>query len=158
MKSTNMPGSDFELLATSRATALILHRYGALTDLPAELAQVVWVTAYRACAIGLKVENGGGAHAITKSMLIGGGHDARELEHRTRQMEFLNQLVPAVREARLEDRNADAQLAVDILKWCILDAPEMSNIRLFIARKFAKADPMYSQGLPQELMRQPRDA
>ena len=34
---------------------------------------------------------------------------------------------------------------VDILKWGILDAPDMSGIRRLAARKFAKADPMYGQ-------------
>lgn len=147
-----MLSADFEILAASRATALILRQYGVLVDLPVELAKVVWVIAYRACAIGMKVEDGGGAQAITKSLLVGGGHDAREFEQRTRQMEFLAKIVPIVRAAKSQDRRVDAQLAVDILKWNIIDAPDMSNIRRLIARKLAKADPMYSQDLPQELM------
>ena len=45
MKNANMPGADLESLAASRATALILHRYGALTDSPAESAAVKQVVA-----------------------------------------------------------------------------------------------------------------
>jgi hypothetical protein len=152
MKNAHMSSADFEMLAADRATALILRCYGGLGDLSEEFAKVIWVTAYRACAIGLQLESGG-AEAITKSMLVGGGHDARELEQRTRQMEFLNQIVPIVRAAKPKDRRADAQLAVDILKWNIIDAADMSNIRRLIARKRAEADPMYSQELPQELVR-----
>lgn len=148
-----MSSADFEMLAADRATALILGRYGGLGDLPEELAQVIWVTAYRACAIGLRIETGGGAKAITKSMLICGGHDARELEQRTHQMEFLEQIVPIIRAAKPKEREADTRLAVDILKWNIIKAAEMSGIRRLIARKLAKADPMYSQSIPQELAR-----
>lgn len=147
-----MPGMDFDPLAADRAIALILRQYGGLQDLPPEFAKAIWVTAYRACSIGIKMESGGGALAFTKSMLVGGGHDARELEQRTHQMEFLKQMVPIVRAAKPKDRRVDAQLAVDILKWNIIDAADMSNIRRLIARKLAKADPMYSQQLPHELV------
>jgi hypothetical protein len=151
LERAHMQNTDFETLAADRATALILIRYGGLGDLPQELAQVVWITVYRACAIGLKVENGGGASAITKSMLVGGGHDARELQERTLQMKFLQQIVPIIRAANPTDRRADVQLAVDVLKWNIIDAADMSGIRRMIARKLARADPMYNQPIPQGL-------
>jgi hypothetical protein len=93
-----MSNADFATLAADRAAALILSRYGRLGDLSEELAHVIWVTAYRACAIGLKVESDGGAWAITKSVLSG-GDVAPELKERTLQMEFLQKIVPIVRAA-----------------------------------------------------------
>lgn len=152
MKNMNTPNAELEVLAASRAITLILQNFGALTDLPLELAKVVWVTSYRASVIWSKVESGGGAIALTKSMLVGGGHDAREFEERTSQIKFLNRIVPMLRAANPKDKKSDTQLVVDILKWEILDASDMSYIRRLIARKFAKVDAMYDQSLPQELM------
>ena len=148
-----MVREDLETRSADRAMRLILDRYGGLGDLPEEFALVVWVTVYRACATSLKLEAGGGARALMKSMLVGHGLDALEFEQRTLQMGFLEQIVPIIRDAKPKDRRADVQLATDVLKWGIIDAADMSGIRRFIARKIAKADPMYSQSIPSGLVK-----
>lgn len=134
-----------------RAIELISRKYGSLKDLPEEFRQVIWVTAYRASAISLKIENDGGAIALTKSMLIGGGLDAREFETSIRELEFLVQMVPIVRSGQPRQKAADAQLVIDILKWGIIDAPNMSVVRRMITRKFASADKMYDMPMPEEI-------
>jgi hypothetical protein len=145
-----MPGPHE--LAIERAIKLIGGKYGSLRDLPEELRQVVWVTAYRASAIGLKIEADGGPMALMKSMLIDGGRDAKEFEACSLQLQFLEQMVPIVRSAEGRQKLADAQLAVDILKWGIEDAANMSAIRRMIARKFAKADSLYEMAVPEGVL------
>jgi len=145
-----MPGPHE--LAMERAINLIRGKYGSLRDLPEEFRQVVWVTAYRASAIGLKIEAGGGSMALMKSMLTDGGRDAKEFEACTRQLQFLEQMVPIVRSADGRQKLADAQLVVDMLKWGITDAADMSAIRRTIARKFAKADGLYEMAVPEDVL------
>ena len=99
----------------------------------------------------MEVERGGGATALTKSMLIGGGADAREFDRRTRQLGFLKQIVPSVRAGTLREQQAEAQLVIDMLKWN-MPATEISGIRRLLARKFAKADAMYNQPIPAVLL------
>ena len=142
-----MSSADFESPVAKRTITLIQHQHGSLADLPQELVHVIWVTTYRACEISMKVEEGGGAIALTKSLLVGGGADARELDRRTRQLGFLKQIVPSVRAGTLRERQADAQLVIDMLKWN-MPATEMSGIRRLMARRLAKADAMYKQPVP----------
>lgn len=87
-----------------RAIELISSKYGSLKNLPEEFRQVIWVTAYRASAIGLKIESSGGAEALTKSVLIDGGRDAREFESSILALEFLEQMVPIVRSGQPDKR------------------------------------------------------
>lgn len=134
-----------------RAIALILQKYGSLKDLPDEFRKVVWVTIYQACAIGLKLEQGGGPNAIAKSFLMDAGRETFDMGEAVRRMEFLEQMVPLVRSGNPRESAGNAQLVVDMLKWGILDAPDMSGIRRLAARKFAKADPMYGQPIPARL-------
>ena len=134
-----------------RAIELISSKYGSLNYLPEEFRQVIWVTVYRASAIALKIENAGSAIALTKSMLIGGGIDAREFETSIRELELLEQMVPIVRSGQPRQKAADAQLVVDILKWGIIDAPNISAVRRMITRKFASANKMYGMPMPNEI-------
>ena len=145
-----MSSTDFASAASKRAIHLIRDHHGSVADLPQELVQVIWVTTCRACEISMKMEEGGGAAALTKSLLIDGGIDMREFERRTRQLDFLKQIVPSVRAGTSREREADAQLVIDMLKWN-MPATEMSAIRRMLARKFAKADPMYNQPIPSGL-------
>lgn len=140
-------------ITIKRAISLIRGKYGCLQDLPEEFRQVVWVTAYRASAIGLKVEAGGGLTALMKSTLVDGSRDAREFETCTRQLHFLEQMVPIVRSAEGKQKLADAQLVVDILKWGIIDAADISAIKRMIARKLAKADGLYEMQIPEDVLR-----
>ena len=142
-----MSSADLESPVAKRTIALIQDQHGSLADLPQELVHVIWVTTYRACEISMEIERGGGAHALTKSMLVGGGTDAREFDRRTRQLGFLKQIVPSIKAGTLRERQADTQLVVDMLKWN-MPATEMSGIRRLLARKFAKADAMYNQPIP----------
>ena len=142
---------DLESPIAKRSIALIQIQHGSLADLPQELAHVIWVTTYRACEITIELEKGGEATALTKSMLIGGGADAREFDRRTRQLGFLKQIVPSVRAGTLREQQADAQLVIDMLKWN-MPATEISGIRRLLARKFAKADAMYNQPIPAVLL------
>ena len=139
-------------LETERAINLVRAKYGSLVDLPEEFRQVVWVTAYRASAIALKIEAGGGPMALMKSMLADGGRDAKEFDTCTRQLQFVEQMVPIVRSANGRQKLADAQLVVDILKWGITDAADMSAIRRTIARKLAKAHPLYETAVPEDVL------
>lgn len=146
-----MPDPNFEALTSSRAISLILSRYGIIGDLPEGLAHVVWVTVFRACAIGLTVENDGGVSAIVKSRLSD-GLVASELEERILQMQFLRKIIPIVRKSDRKNRQAVAQLATDVLKWGIVEAANMSSARRSIARLVARADPMYKRPVPHELL------
>lgn len=91
------------------------------------------------------------ATALAKSMLIDGGRDAQEWETSIQELEFLEQMVPIVRSGQPRQKTADAQLVVDILKWRIIDAANLSTVRRMIMRKFASADKMYNMPVPEEI-------
>ena len=137
--------------AEERAIKMISKRYGSLKDIPKEFRQVIWVTAYKASAIGLKIERDGGAEAITKNILLDGGRDAKALKSSVLELQFLDKMVENVRTGKGIERYADAQLVVDVLKWKMEDVTSMSRISRIINRIFAKADKLYDMQVPKKV-------
>jgi hypothetical protein len=135
--------SALDAEVVQRTVNLIRSKYGSLAHLPAELQHTVWVTVYRACEISMKVEQAGGSRAITKSMLLGDGRDAFELDSATRKLDLLQKMLPIVRTEPPGAREAAAQLVVDMLKWGMVDAPNTPALKRAIGRGFAKADSLY---------------
>lgn len=137
----------------SRAVELIEQRFGPLSDLPEQLRGVIWVTVYRSCEVAIEVERNGGSKAILKSALVGGGVSGYEFEMALRKLQLLQEMIPIIRQSRSKsERNADAQLLTDILKWGIRNAGELSPIRRALARTFARADPLYAEPMPSEVL------
>lgn len=61
-------------------------------------------------------------------------------------------MIPIIRSsASRAAQLADSQLLIDLLKWGIVDAGNMSGLRRTIARQFAKADPEYENPIPREV-------
>ena len=136
-----------------RAVEMIKKNFGSIRDLPKQVWPVIWVTVYRSCEIAMKVEAGGGSNTIVKSILLDGGRDAYEFERGIRKIEFLRNFIPLIRQAKSEIEQLGASsLLIDILKWDIADAGEMSILRRIIARLFAKADPLYAYPVPDEVL------
>lgn len=132
---------------------MIKKNFGSIRDLPKQVWPVIWVTAYRSCETAMKIEASGGSNAIVKSMLLGGGRDVYEFERGVRKIELLRNLLPLIRQAKSEmERLGNSSLLIDILKWDITDAGEMSSLRRIIARQFAKADPLYAYPIPDEIL------
>ena len=70
-----------------------------------------------------------------------------------RRLEFLRKMIPSIRRNQSErGKLADSQLLIDLLKWDILDAPNMTLWQRFRARRSAKADPMYQQLVPSAIL------
>lgn len=125
--------------------------FGTIGDLQKQLQSVVWVTVFRTCQISDKFKDG--QIAITRALLSGNMGDVAEFERRIREMEFLKDMIPLVRKAKSKAaRNGDTFLIVDILRWSILDAAEMSNFQRMKARFFAVCDSMYKHDVPMELL------
>jgi hypothetical protein len=158
-----------------RAVEMIKKNFGRIRDLPKQVWPVIWVTAYRSCEIAMKIEAIGGSNpivksmlvgdsrdcdymdtvgrGIAKSMLVGDSRDVYELERGIRKIELLQNLLPIIRQAKSKaDRLGDSSLLIDILKWDIIDAGKMSILRRIIARRFAKADPLYAYPIPDEIL------
>ena len=57
-----------------------------------------------------------------------------------------------VRKTSATERADVAQLLIDILKWDIDNAGEMSGLRRAVVRRFAKADSLYGAPVPNELL------
>jgi hypothetical protein len=74
------------------------------------------------------------------------------MEEATLELEFLKETVPIIQHSRSSWKQAaDSQLLVDMLKWKLLDAPNMSLLRRAWARRKAKPDPMYDRPVPLQL-------
>ena len=140
------------------AIELILKKFGNLRDLSEEFRQVVWVTVYAAMSIGAKIEEGGGARAITKSILLDHGKDARELESSLNQLKFVTQMIHEFRSSNASDAEFAAQMAVDVLKWRMEEAPNMSVLVRMVVRRFSKADKAYGMRVPRPLYTDEDDA
>lgn len=139
-------------LAFARAVAWIQREFGRLDDLPKPLVPVIWITVYRSMETGLEAEGKGGAAGLVRDALQLGNLMTR-LERSAHAVEFLQKMIPTIR-ANQTKRNqlGDSQILIDMLKWGILDAPDMSLWRRFLARRLARADPMYRQAVPPQIM------
>ena len=138
----------------TRAISWIAEHFGSLGDLPVEAAVTVWVTVYRALELGATVEREGLYQAAAKMSKHGKNIRAvvelnARIEKSTMTLDFLARYVPIMRDTRNPD---DAQLLVDVLKWGIIDAADMSNWRRTWARRSARADPMFGRPVPVELL------
>jgi hypothetical protein len=135
-----------------RAIDYIHNNWGNLGDLPAPLIPVIWVTVYQSIRIRMKVEAGKSPRGLVKNTLIGNRQLVPSLEQTTVSLKFLHKLIPLIRSTPTRtERLAAAHLAVDILKWGIMDAPRLSDLRRAIIRQFAKADPEYEKPTPPEI-------
>ena len=145
-------GTGMRVDVQARAAALIRKNFGSISDLPESVCLVVWVTAYRSCEVAMNFESSG-PNAIVKDLLAGTGRVGFTFEQSILRMELLRDLVPVIRGAKSgADRLRDAQLLVDILKWNIMDAGNLSRFRRFVARRLAKADDLYRVPVPSDLL------
>jgi hypothetical protein len=142
MRTKNNRSADAEI--RQRSVNLILDNWGTLRDLPAAVVPVVWVTVYRAIEAGMRAEQSGGPAGMVKETLRG-GRLGREVQEATLKIQFLQRYLPLLR------TGGDSQLLIDILKWNITDAADMSRLARAFARMFAKADPLYNQAVPVEI-------
>lgn len=139
-------------LAKRRSVKWILDRFGGLHDLPPEVASVVWVTVYRSMEVGIELEDQGGQRGLMKDMILGGGDLTLRTEQAALKLDFLQEMVHHIRNnPTSSSRLADGQLLVDVLKWGMVDAADMSALRRMWRRRSAKADPLYEGKVPQEL-------
>jgi hypothetical protein len=139
-------------LAFIRAVDWIHRDLGSVHDLPKPVIQVIWVTVYRSMETVLEAEAKGGQWGLAKDALQRGDLTYR-LESSIRRLEFLRKMVAGIRRNQSErGKLADSQLLIDLLKWDILDAPDMSLWQRFRARRSAKADPMYQQPVPSAIL------
>jgi hypothetical protein len=137
-----------EEIAFARAVSWIHREFGRLDDLPKPVIPVIWVTVYRGMETGLEAESKGGALGLVKDALRSGDLLLR-VQESTLAIEFLQKMIPMIRASRSKrDQLGDSQLLIDMLKWGVLDAPDMSLWQRFRARLSAKADPMYQQPVP----------
>jgi len=135
-----------------RAITFIERKWGSLRDLPANLVPVVWVTVFRSQETALIVERSGGSNALVKSTLLDHGKLSLEFNEAIRRIQFLEKIIPVIRSSSSADRLADSQLVVDVLKWGIADAGDMSLLRRTLLRQFAKVDSMYGLSFPTEIV------
>jgi hypothetical protein len=149
-KSNNVPSRE---AVRRRAIDFISKTWGSLGDLHEPIIPVVWVTVYRSLETSMTAEAGGGSIALTKSMLSGGAL-ALEFKNAITRIDFLKKMISVIRSqtGRLE-RWADSRLVIDILKWRIIDAGSMSPLRRTILRQIAKADSLYGDVLPLEIIK-----
>ena len=112
-----------------RAIDYIQGHWGSVGDLPKPLIPVIWVTVYQSLRIAMTAEIEGSPKALLKDQLIGDRQLLPQLEEATARIQFLQKMIPIVRaNATQAKKAADAQLAVDVLKWGILDAPVISGL------------------------------
>lgn len=131
----------------------IVDRLGSLRDLPDEVAKVAWVTVYRCIEVGVDLENQGGQRGLLKNMLLGNGDLMIRTREATLKLDFLQKMILAIRgNSNNSARLADGQLLIDILKWGMTDAAEMSSLRRMWVRRSAQADPLYGSSIPEEIL------
>jgi hypothetical protein len=136
-----------------RAINLIIRNWGTLRDMPPAVVPVVWVTVCRAIEVGLRAEQSGGATGLLKDTLVGGTLGS-EVQQATLKIQFLQRYLAILREeAGRGAQHGNAELLIDILKWNITDAADMSRLMRMLYRMFAKADPAYKQPVPQVICR-----
>lgn len=132
-----------------QAVQLVAKKWGRLGDLPCDLVQVIWVTACQGVEAGLAANS---PMNITTDLLKGGTL-VQELRIATERVNFLDRMILLIRKesdpiARIEISN----LAIDVLKWNIVDAGSMSEARRWFVRKFAKPPAIYDRPVPREIL------
>lgn len=143
---------DRDAAVRDRAIAFTLKKWGSLRDLPAELASVVWVAALNAAEVGMRFEAAGSQGMVTGD-LLSESHFLSMAKVSVAKVQLLDRILPSVRNAGSEnERLGNAQLAVDVLKWNILNAGDMSLTRRAVARLLAKTPPEYRLPMPHELL------
>jgi hypothetical protein len=136
-----------------RSIKWILERLGSLHDLPDDVAATAFVTVYRCIEAGVDLENQGGQRGLLKSMILGNGELMIKTRQATIRLEFLQEMIVAIRKnVSNSARLADGQLLIDILKWGMTDAGEMSGLRRMWVRRSAQADPLYGSPIPREIL------
>jgi hypothetical protein len=139
-------------IIVSRAVEWIRHELGGVHDLSKLVIQVIWVTVYRSMETLLEAEAKGRPLGLLKDTLQQGDLMYR-LESSTNRLNFLRKMIPAIRQNQTErGKHADSQLLIDLLKWDMLDAPDMSLWQRYRARRSGKADPMYEQSVPSAIL------
>jgi len=135
-----------------RAIEYIQKHWGKLGDLPKPLIPVIWVTVYKGLKLAMRAEAKGGPKALVKNALVGDGRLMPSLDEATLRIGLLQKIIPVIRShTSSAAKLADAQLVIDILKWGIEDAGNMTGIRRTLLRQFAKADPEYDKPIPLEI-------
>lgn len=135
----------------SRAINVVRNKWGCLGDLPTSTVAAVWVTVYRAIEVVNAIEKEGGPDALVKDDLLGSGKLSSKFDEAILRIKFLEDMIPTIRSS--EDRTADADLLVDILKWGIVDAGSMSRIGRALRRRFRKCDVLYGLPVPDEVLK-----
>jgi hypothetical protein len=134
--------------AAIRAINWIRDKLGPVGNLPNEVVGVIWVTAFRSMEVAIEAEGQSGPHGLTKDF-IGGGDLMWRLDSATRRLDLITQMIPIIRShGSKREVMGDSQLLVDILKWDIIDAADMSWWQRVRARQSAKSDPMYREPVP----------
>jgi hypothetical protein len=152
VEPTNVP----QEAVRRRAIDFIQKNWGSLGDLPKPLIPVVWVTIYLSLKIAVVVEAEGGPRTLLKNTLIGDRRLMPDFQDGIAKIEFLKKIIPIIRSSPSPmEKLANAQLAIDVLKWGIIDAGSMSGLRRTILRQFAKADPEYKKSFPPEISFEP---
>lgn len=136
-----------------RAISYIQKQFGRLGDLPKALVPVIWVTVYQAMKVAMKAEAEGGPKGILKNALVGDRRLLASLEMATLRVQMLRKIIPIIRSHESQgEKRATARLLIDIFKWNIKDAPDMSIWRRVVVRQFAKSDAEYDGPIPSEIM------
>jgi hypothetical protein len=139
--------------AEARAVRYILQTWGSLRDLPAPLIPVVWVVTYQALKLAMTVEARGGQKALLENTLLGDETLAPAFEEATARISLLREMIPLIRSQTSQGaRLADAHLVIDVLKWSIEDAAEISPLRRTFRRIFSKAHKDYRNDFPREIL------
>jgi hypothetical protein len=140
-------------LAFVRAVDWIRRELGSVHDLSQPVIQVIWVTVYRSMETGLEAEAKGQNHMVLLKDTLQGGDLMMRFGSSVNRLEFIRKMIPAIRRNQSErGKQADSQLLIDLLKWDMLDAADMSLWQRFRARRSAKADPMYQQLVPSAIL------
>src|SRR5271154_6644397 len=100
----------------------------------------------------MRVEASGGSTALLKDALIDDEQLNLKFEDAILKVKFLQKMIPTIRANKSPmGRLTDSQLVIDILKWGIDDAADISWLKRFVSRKFGKADPQYERPFPPEI-------
>jgi hypothetical protein len=128
-------------------------KFSSLADLPARVIPVVWVSSYRAIEISMAVEAAGGPAALTKSMLLEGGDLYQSFDTSILSMKFVIDMVAIIRSAQsATEQEADCQLLIDVIKWGITDAANMTMDQRVRARVLTRPDEEYDSPVPDEII------
>jgi hypothetical protein len=136
-------------LAFVRAVDWIRRELGSVHDLPKPVIQVIWVSVYRSMETGLEAEAKGQNQMVLLKDTLQGGDLMMRFESSVNRLGFIRKMIPLIRQ---NQSKGDAQLLIDLLKWDMLDAADMSSWQRFRARQTAKVDPMYQQPVPSAIV------